>query len=86
MNINTWQPIDSAPKDGTYILLHGGDIKPWTTCGYWDEKFTPVYSENPDDPHYRGAWTDNTVASWNYEEYTELCPRFWMPLPKPPES
>lgn len=39
-NIGDWQPIETAPKDGTRILLWG-DLPDWDGCfyevGYWDE-------------------------------------------------
>ena len=66
-----WQPIESAPKDGTCILalwkpkknsiVDGRSYA--VTCWYGCEW------GNPDDR--RDCWAD---------------PNYWMPLPPPPES
>lgn len=66
-----WQPIETAPKDGTLILIYekvtprGADVdfRVWIT--YW---------------HSDGEWRSATCA--NSVETFE--PNYWMPLPKPP--
>ena len=70
-----WQPIDTAPRDGTSVLLFlptGAQ-----TVGCWDPDFDDL-----DEP----GWTDYTVESWAYEEVVRLYPTHWMPLPTPPEE
>lgn len=32
---NTWRPIDSAPKDGSEILIYDG-FEPFAGSGYWN--------------------------------------------------
>ena len=81
-----WQPIDSAPRDSTWLLLCGfGFVR----AGYWDATFE--YDPDRDDDSrplsgMRGAWTDDTVASWAYQERHELRPTHWRPLPPPPKE
>ena len=68
-----WQPIDTAPKDGTWILLRGGDIH------YHDECAEP--------PMVVGKWDDGEEC-WRYCSYDSgfygvyRNPQEWMPLPK----
>lgn len=64
-----WQPIETAPKDGTNILTFARDQYGITYFGVaqWAEK-------NPDFP--------NTVSGW-FWPYA-IKPTHWMPLPAPP--
>jgi len=83
-----WQPIETAPKDGTSVLLaeqiqgHGFV----QTVGRWHAEFDSEYNADNDEIYYRGAWTDGTVADWGMQEYAELQPTHWQPLPAPPPS
>jgi len=77
-----WQPIETAPKDGTWVLLRSGDIdygwdgdtKPPAVVGQY------VVSEDPEEASggWQFAWYDSGV----YGEYDN--PTHWMPLPAPP--
>jgi hypothetical protein len=69
---NAWQPIDTAPKDGTRIMLVGGVYHGFPFSGYWD--FSPY---SPDSP-----WTTVVGRHTLYEH----CPTHWMPLPSAPKS
>ncbi len=68
-----WQPIETAPRDGTPVLLvdyslgDPGDPPGFDVfVGYWS-----------DDAHNRG-WT---CAYYNVRTHD---PDHWMPLPAPP--
>lgn len=83
--MSKWQPISTAPKDGTEIIGcfvndYGYQAKP-TAYGPWTMAFK------------RNQW----VASWDgwrviesqtdfgtTYKTTEVEPTHWMPLPKPP--
>lgn len=68
-----WQPIETAPKDGSHILVscqyEGGErrsyvvvwVKPFKGDGYWGD-------------------TDEFDPMWHQR------PSHWMPLPEPPLS
>lgn len=68
-----WQPIETAPRDGTRVLLAHDE---WVGAGAWCKE------GNGNGPF----WTDYSVASWPYEEYAEIAPSHWMPLPDAPVS
>jgi len=71
-----WQPIETAPKDGTphvrgmwtYDLMTGKAIEWMSDAGYEDED---------------GDWvlSDACLSGWRAEDYTH-----WIPLPKPPSQ
>lgn len=68
----TWQPIESAPKDGKWIILFS--TVEGVTCGYWG----PTYFEyDPDWIHY-----SHRSESWIVPGKIT----HWMPLPEPPKE
>jgi hypothetical protein len=64
-----WRPIETAPKDGTHILLSApGRV----TCGEW------IVPNGPD-------WDDEPLwGSWDGNFSEENPPTHWQPLPAPP--
>ena len=70
-----WQPIETAPKDGTWIMLFSpceefptSDVTHWIAkYGYFDNSFEP-------------GWIDQEDALVMKEHE----PTHWMPLPPPP--
>lgn len=79
-----WQPIETAPKDGTRILFYDPHTSSLIFAGIWDDKFESDF--DGEDTIYRGAWTDYAVASFGFEEYQEYSPTHWQPLPEPPAA
>lgn len=75
----SWQPIKTAPKDGTSIIVYGkfaGEI-----AGIIDGKHVGIASWQGGRGDYAGfTWraenTDAYAAWWR--------PTHWMPLPEPP--
>ena len=81
--VQAWQPIKTAPKDGTWIIA----FVPSTGRSHavqWDKQFDLARDDEEDDAGYRGAWTDHAVQSFGYEELKEYVPTHWMPLPEAP--
>src|ERR1041385_4716103 len=74
-----WQPIETAPHDGSRILVAGGDCADVLSV-YWDDKFDFKLDE-AESGHFIGAWTDDAVRSFGYEEKESYNPTHWMPLP-----
>lgn len=70
--MSDWQPIETAPKDGTTVLLYRY-CEPWDVFGYgaWEES------------HSVAGW----IAHGFFEPPGNLglaAPSHWMPLPGPP--
>jgi hypothetical protein len=64
-----WQPIETAPKDGTWILLWWGDR---TVEGHW-----------LDNSHTQFPWAGWKLRSMVVHNPAHK-PTHWMPLPDPP--
>ncbi len=78
--MSEWQPIESAPKDGTWILLGGGrtddeDDARTIAVGQW----TNYLNGGTTSWHWQFAWYDGGY----YGAYNN--PTHWMPLPEPPK-
>lgn len=78
--MSEWQPIKTAPKDGTWVLIKGG--KPREGFYSWekiDGDDRPVVAKFMTD-YWDGYWT---YAYWNSGwNSTYKKPTHWMPLPK----
>ena len=71
-----WRPIETAPKDGTFILLAG-------PSGYIT---TPIrVSVGRYDPERRPYSPWQTHSDDDFTDDGEE-PTHWMPLPNPPEE
>lgn len=67
--MSEWQPIETAPKDGTNILIYGVGPVPFITDAVWNNGFWSLfdpYSDAHNMPITHGV-------------------THWMPLPPPPE-
>lgn len=81
-----WQPIKTAPKDGTAIFL-GVDIATvWIARnGYWSEGDMWDIQGYESQEEVRGWWAPcNSVGQEKLEDIYE--PTHWMPMPKPPKA
>lgn len=69
-----WQPIETAPKDGTVILAYRKD------AGIFEAHYvSPAEMIASDDEKLAWFTTDG-------EDLTNDLPTHWQPLPKPPEG
>lgn len=68
-----WQPIETAPRDKTGILLY--------IPGYPGEIMAAVWNDNAN----RGwcFWGLESISFWFDRDGTS--PTHWMPLPEPPK-
>ena len=67
-----WQPIETAPKDGTEILVF---------CPY--EGVGSVFWRKSKNNH-RGGWQVCSFDVADFETNAEPCPTHWLPLPAAP--
>jgi hypothetical protein len=71
-----WRPIDSAPRDGTEVLLLIGDV---VHAGSWSGPSDgAIYARRP-----------NAYDWFSMSDGSTHCDRFvthWMPLPDPPAT
>ena len=77
--MNEWQPIETAPRDGTAVLLYGG---------LWDGDASGIYDDGNDRVPlvcgYRGdVWA---MCDTDFYQVRILEPTHWMPLPEPPQA
>ena len=63
-----WQPIETAPKDGTYVILMRLDNE--LACEVCGGSWNLFPKQGEEGLHGFNAWLDN--------------PTHWMPLPSPP--
>lgn len=73
--MDEWQPIETAPRDGTYVLVTcAGPFVPAVVCWATDENGTSGWT---DDPEFF-AWPPLDLSGWPLTH--------WMPLPLPPDK
>jgi len=65
-----WQPIETAPHDGTRVLVFAEGKM---TCAYFDLPCA-----------FAGTW-ELSVPSDGYVDSNEVFPTHWMPLPDAPK-
>jgi hypothetical protein len=80
-NLMGWQPIETAPKDGSRILLWDDNLK-IAVSGNWHVEPT---MDNPSDG-YTPVWAW-WVSDWDIlDMWEDSTPTHWMPLFEPPKE
>lgn len=71
--MSDWQPIETAPRDYTHILIWDSDRAMVARWGYSD-----LFDREPKEWIYGDC-------SGEYNDYQVIdSPTHWMPLPEPP--
>lgn len=83
--MSEWHPIDSAPKDGTWILLAGGKTsEDYYLPDHADESRRCSVGAWYEEPGWDGCWK---IGFWDGAWRTEYeKPTHWMPLPEAPNE
>lgn len=68
--MSEWQPIETAPKDGTRVLLHKDGHQ---VVAAWSNTWSDMLRSSTDD------W-------WIGQSLPFRDPTHWMMLPEPPED
>lgn len=76
-----WQPIETAPKDGSAILLWDAE-REVAIVGMW-LSFAGTNSPDSYEPAYSGWDSISGVPTW-LDASPDAQPTHWMPLPAPP--
>ena len=80
-----WHPIETAPKDGTQIILRNGNR---VTAGAWVEWVKTYCEYHSTTGVYLGPSIGDDGsewASWDGGFAEDDPPTHWMPLPSAPE-
>lgn len=83
-----WQPIETAPKDSTWVLLWSASCEGcWT--GLWRERMMLPKAVQEIWPDLDGKWCrdiylPNDAERYPYQPIHEVT--HWMPLPDPPKG
>jgi len=93
---NQWRPIETAPKDGTEIILYhpsetfeGNQYPARVSAGAWLEWTNTVSEYHASTGVYLGQSVQNEGAMWMSNDggfREDSPPTHWMPLPEPPEE
>lgn len=95
-----WLPIETAPKDGTCVLLY---VPKGVERGNYEDTPESIVSltlgwfGRTADRGVPGVWCSDQVAvetfqgsewtgSWDEKEWRIVTPTHWMPLPVPPPA
>jgi len=75
-----WQPIETAPQDGTEILVY-------YKTGYANGKGCSVVSCRKDALRYNMGWTVTAVGGHDCEQdFYDKDVTHWMPIPELPKD
>ena len=70
----TWQPIETAPKDGTSVLVYG----------FWEGELN-LQDDERDVWKAHFFWDQWCVDGGEYYSQYVVDPTHWMPLPEGPK-
>lgn len=83
-----WQPIETAPRDGTRVIVTPGDAMDATIGWYEGRKGVSFTSRGPIE--FSGWVSLEQWCGMEYgdciSEHLDIWPTHWMPLPEPPDT
>jgi hypothetical protein len=78
--VSDWQPIATAPKDGTPFLAYNSMV------GVYNTAFTTRWTGEPNEDGYEGfpcGFWHSGGRCYPFGKW-DCVPSHWMPLPEPP--
>ena len=86
-----WQPIETAPKDGTKVVLAHPEWSEYPVAQWMEYPGNPVLDANERDCWVFGWGHDSIGFTVGIEDYwlgwdEDQMPTHWMPLPPAPEA
>lgn len=79
--MSDWQPIATAPKDGTYVMLWGKWEDEAHGFGPW-----PAYWDRGDEEWLSSVTPQEHLGAGVFKCLYIQEPTHWMPLPQPPQE
>lgn len=76
--VSGWQPIDTAPRDGTWIRLRSDEERPRYAVGRWNPQHYSTTGVT-----YEWQVLDSTHSP-ELNHWADGYAYEWMPLPPPP--
>ena len=77
-----WQPIETAPKDGTRVLVWSDELYLKPYIAWWG-----VDANHPEHEPDQFEWLTGDGDDWSTGYYYTPCaPTHWQPLPEPPTT
>ncbi len=82
----SWQPIETAPKTGRWLLLgyYNGCNKWRTVCGQWFSQ-EQINDEWEDPEENEEGWYETCDNADEPPNCWPINPTHWMPQPSPPQ-
>lgn len=76
---NQWQPIATAPKDGTVVDLY-------FPINDWEDEMIYGYGRMTEWSYEDGKWGSAAGGLSRLVTATDKQPSHWMPIPNPPKG
>ncbi len=84
-----WRPIETAPKDGSHIIVRTLDGSSFTAAyvpGFLDSQDNDCWAWVALSDFHPDDWTGGTCWEVNADGGRSQNPVAWMPLPAPPTA
>lgn len=83
--MSAWQPIETAPKDGTDIIVYcGPSCDPMYGIAHWSEAVDAVYAEGQSAETKQEMTRAGWVMWWQADAMKHQWPTHWRPIPDGP--
>jgi hypothetical protein len=80
--MSEWQPIETAPRDGTHVLLYiPYTDRPLIVVGYQEK-----LPDHIADMQMEWSWKCAEAGAWAEDDSYAGQPTHWMPLPDSPSA